>query len=345
MTIYIKLLFLLIVLMFFPQIVSAFLFLPFLEDQNLPSISINRLSSSITFFTSFLLITLFFRYFYRIHIKIDKVTVKKSLLYFVAGISLKIIPFFILGVFLFLLFYFSLKFLTPEILQDVSEAYQEISGGYHGVLTKFSEASIQNYFTYDYLIYAFAAVIITPITEELIFRGFALKYLLNKGKSKVWTVVFTSIVFGLLHIDRGWDHGVFTGAFSILACFIYLKERNLVYSIIAHSSANFLATLVVIINPYSPNEAENSLNGSFKCNNHTQANTIIQTKNPLVGRWESIDGTIDNKAAYTKEGKRVKYYHSDNTYHVDKVVDGVEKTFIGGNYKLIDANNYKEIID
>ncbi len=86
----------------------------------------------------------------------------------------------------------------------------------------------------------------------------------------------------------------------------------------------------------------------FNCrlvNNHTQANTIIQSDNPLVGRWESIYGTIDNKVEYTKEEKRVKYYHSNNTYHVDKIVDGVEKTFTGGSYKVIDANNYEEIID
>ncbi len=255
---YLKVLFLVIALILCGQTISGILFEPILKAQNLSYITFDRLSSSISSLTTLLLLIPFFLYYYRRYIIIGKVTLKKTLLYFVLGISIKTILFFTL--ILIFMFYYSPILLTPETYQEILEIYREISE----ISIK---DSIQNFnISYDYLIFFFTAVIIVPILEELLFRGFMLEYLLNKGKSKVWAIIFISVVFGLMHVGRnGWDGSVFNGIFSIIACLIYLRERNLVYPIIAHFSSNFIA-LVILIFPIFPNEVENSLHESFKCN-------------------------------------------------------------------------------
>lgn len=85
-----------------------------------------------------------------------------------------------------------------------------------------------------------STVIISPISEELLFRG----VFLNRLKLVVPTtfaILITSILFGLLH-----DYSNIISAiiFAICMCIIYLKTQNIFTCILAHTINNLLAQII-----------------------------------------------------------------------------------------------------
>lgn len=90
------------------------------------------------------------------------------------------------------------------------------------------------------IVNAFLIIILAPILEELIFRGF----LLNRWKEKYGSakaIVLSSLIFGLLHVEI--LGGVVFGA---LLCLIYLKTKSLIGPIIVHMTNNAIAVLWVV---------------------------------------------------------------------------------------------------
>jgi membrane protease YdiL (CAAX protease family) len=90
------------------------------------------------------------------------------------------------------------------------------------------------------IINAILIIIMAPILEELIFRGF----LLNRWQAKYGTVkaiIFSSLIFGLLHVEI--LGGVIFGA---LLCLIYLKTNSLIGPIIVHMANNAIAVLIMV---------------------------------------------------------------------------------------------------
>ena len=88
-----------------------------------------------------------------------------------------------------------------------------------------------------------STVIISPISEELLFRG----VFLNRLKSVVPTtfaIIITSILFGLLH-----DYSNIISAiiFAICMCIIYIKTQNIFTCILAHALNNLLAQIIFFI--------------------------------------------------------------------------------------------------
>ena len=86
-----------------------------------------------------------------------------------------------------------------------------------------------------------SAVICAPIFEELIFRHSFIG-LLKKNSGKVFTIVFTSLVFSLAHaynIQNSAD--VFVG--TLLAAYVFYKTGNLLYTICEHALHNALCFL------------------------------------------------------------------------------------------------------
>ena len=86
-------------------------------------------------------------------------------------------------------------------------------------------------------------VIVSPIAEELIFRG----VLLNRLKIYVPTlfaVLISSLIFGSLH-----NFGSITSAivFAICMAILYLKTENICVPILAHFLNNFFAEIIRII--------------------------------------------------------------------------------------------------
>ena len=88
-----------------------------------------------------------------------------------------------------------------------------------------------------------STIFISPICEELLFRG----VFLNRLKIIVPTsfaIIITSILFGALH-----SYGSIISAFifGICMCIIYLKTRNILTCILAHFLNNLLAEFLVHI--------------------------------------------------------------------------------------------------
>lgn len=88
-----------------------------------------------------------------------------------------------------------------------------------------------------------STVIISPISEELMFRG----VFLNRLKlfvPTVFAIIITSLLFGALH-----SFGSITSAFVFAICMaiLYLKTENICVPIFAHFLNNMLAELIRMV--------------------------------------------------------------------------------------------------
>ncbi len=88
------------------------------------------------------------------------------------------------------------------------------------------------------------------IYEEVLFRGLFFEFLNKKFKiSTVYSVIIVSALFSFMHMSDsiyGLTHFFITG---ILFCIVYLKEKNLLYSILTHLMINIFVLLLHIIGP------------------------------------------------------------------------------------------------
>lgn len=80
-------------------------------------------------------------------------------------------------------------------------------------------------------------IFLAAVFEEILFRGIAFEYLIKKSVNKWVILFFTSLLFGLEHLP-GLFYFITTFIFAIFAGIIYLKERNLTYTIVMHSMYN-----------------------------------------------------------------------------------------------------------
>ncbi|WP_272699610.1 CAAX prenyl protease-related protein [Desulfovibrio sp. Fe33] len=94
----------------------------------------------------------------------------------------------------------------------------------------------------------FGAAVIVPIMEELFWRSFLTRYLVNKdftavrhGTFTVFTFVSTSILFGLEH--HLWLAGILAGA---AYNFLYMRTGSIMQCTLSHGVTNFLLGIYVI---------------------------------------------------------------------------------------------------
>jgi membrane protease YdiL (CAAX protease family) len=99
---------------------------------------------------------------------------------------------------------------------------------------------------YEYILAFITLVIIAPIAEEVLFRG----YLFGKLRkvTKTWiAILITSVLFGIVHF--AWNVGIDVFALSIIMCLVTVWSKSLWPAIIIHMSKNFLAYYFLFINP------------------------------------------------------------------------------------------------
>jgi membrane protease YdiL (CAAX protease family) len=98
----------------------------------------------------------------------------------------------------------------------------------------------------EYILAFLMLVVIAPIAEELLFRG----YLLGKLRkhAPLWVAIFiTSLIFAVVHF--AWNVGVDVFALSIVLCILRVASGSLWPSILLHMMKNGLAFYVLFINP------------------------------------------------------------------------------------------------
>jgi len=98
----------------------------------------------------------------------------------------------------------------------------------------------------EYILAFFTLVVLAPVAEELLFRG----YLFGKLKKHVpvWlAILVTSILFGAVH--GSWNVGVDVFALSIVLCLLRQLSGSLWPSILLHMLKNGIAFYILFINP------------------------------------------------------------------------------------------------
>ncbi len=85
-------------------------------------------------------------------------------------------------------------------------------------------------------------VVLAPLVEEVIFRGFMLPAFIRRF-GVVWGVLVTSILFGLVHWQL--NVGIITFMMGLLLAWIYLRTRSLLPAIMFHSLKNLVAFLLI----------------------------------------------------------------------------------------------------
>lgn len=104
----------------------------------------------------------------------------------------------------------------------------------------------QIYQNYEYILAFITLVVIAPIAEEILFRG----YLFGKLQKHLplWgAILVTSLLFGFVH--GAWNVGIDVFALSIVLCLLRVVSKSIWPSIMLHMLKNSIAFYFLFINP------------------------------------------------------------------------------------------------
>jgi len=96
----------------------------------------------------------------------------------------------------------------------------------------------------DYSLVVFFAVLLGPLVEELVFRGYALTMFLERT-SRARAIVWSALVFTSVHLVIGPGTLVYIALWSLIPAYLYLRYRSLYPCIVFHMVNNAIAYLVV----------------------------------------------------------------------------------------------------
>ena len=100
----------------------------------------------------------------------------------------------------------------------------------------------------QFIVQIISFCILTPIWEEVFFRGIVFRRLSLRFKTTTAAVV-SSVIFGLMHFGgSSMFHAFLVG---VLFCYIYARTQNIWVPIILHGLGNFLSTLALLV-PSTP---------------------------------------------------------------------------------------------
>jgi len=91
----------------------------------------------------------------------------------------------------------------------------------------------------------FSAVLLAPVFEEILFRGFLLQgFLLWAPRSRFACIVLTSLLFAVMHTQYvHWQTLAVLTLFSLLLCYARLRANSLLLPIFLHMLNNLIALL------------------------------------------------------------------------------------------------------
>lgn len=119
--------------------------------------------------------------------------------------------------------------------------FEAVTGGY-------TQASERLYNGHDLFFSILATVIVAPVLEEIVFRGFMLNRLMSFFSEK-WSIYIVSGVFALCHGNLLWIlYAFFMG---LVLAKVSLREDNILYSIVLHIGFNFPSAIACLLT-FSP---------------------------------------------------------------------------------------------
>ncbi len=105
------------------------------------------------------------------------------------------------------------------------------TGRFHG---------IDSFFIY----FRISSLLFAPVFEELFFRKFLFEKLLERNKVLV-SIIISSLCFSTIHFETP-SSLISTFIFGVIACLIYLRTKNIWYTIAMHFLNNLFSTLYLI---------------------------------------------------------------------------------------------------
>ena len=87
-----------------------------------------------------------------------------------------------------------------------------------------------------------AVVILAPLGEEIIFRGFLQQILEKHWKDITQAILFTALIFSLIHMNPYWFVQIYF--LGIILGFLAWKTKSIIAPLILHSLNNFMALLL-----------------------------------------------------------------------------------------------------
>jgi len=92
-----------------------------------------------------------------------------------------------------------------------------------------------------------ALVVLAPIGEETLFRGFLYTGIAASRAGPIVAIVVSSIVFALLHVQYDWYGIVAVGAIGLYLGVVRYRAQSLLLTTLLHAIASALATLEVFV--------------------------------------------------------------------------------------------------
>lgn len=93
------------------------------------------------------------------------------------------------------------------------------------------------------LISFFALVVIPPIIEEIVFRGFMFPAFSGRV-GILFGALFSSLLFGFAHLQA--NVGVYTVVLGLLLCFMYKKTNSIIPGMLLHMLNNYVAYAAIM---------------------------------------------------------------------------------------------------
>ncbi|MBM7643561.1 CPBP family intramembrane glutamic endopeptidase [Streptococcus loxodontisalivarius] len=90
-----------------------------------------------------------------------------------------------------------------------------------------------------------SAVVVAPITEEIIYRGYVSRRLFENRPT--WGIIFGALLFTLAHTPTDLGSWISYGGMATIFGFIYWKTNRLEYSFALHMFNNLLASLLMLL--------------------------------------------------------------------------------------------------
>ena len=87
-----------------------------------------------------------------------------------------------------------------------------------------------------------ALVIIPPIIEETVFRGFIFPAFAKKWGT-IWGAIISSLMFGFAHLQP--NVSAYTFVLGLLLCFLYVRLKSIFPGMLFHMLNNYLAFIAI----------------------------------------------------------------------------------------------------
>lgn len=98
---------------------------------------------------------------------------------------------------------------------------------------------------FDIVLTLLAAVLIAPVTEEIIFRGYILTAFVERKCNSILAVLLSAMIFASIHIYFGPGMLVYIFLWSWIPAFLYLKFDTLYPAVLFHLLNNAIAYVIL----------------------------------------------------------------------------------------------------